>query len=184
MIVKEGTAILTVPEFDRLLEAAGKQGNRVNLKCMLYMGCRYVEAQYLQSHLECFDKNFIFLPKVAQKKVKRTIPERHIRLSTAAKELVPFFFTNIRLPSGQGWLKNMKRWAEWAGLDPGPVNVKTTRKTYESWLVYYYRNVPRSDLFIFQSQGHTRMVSVEHYLNMPFTPTDELLMRPYVEGYL
>lgn len=57
---------------------------------------------------------------------------------------------------------------------------KTTRKTMESWLTFYY---PGRSLEIALSQGHTTVTSLRHYLNMPFTEVDRLQMKEYVEGW-
>jgi len=34
-----------------------------------------------------------------------------------------------------------------------------------------------------QSQGHTTMTSLQHYMNSPFTEEDKLTMKNYVEGW-
>jgi hypothetical protein len=35
---------------------------------------------------------------------------------------------------------------------------------------------------IFLSQGHTEMISLKHYRNLPFDEVDRLRMKPYVGG--
>ena len=64
-------------------------------------------------------------------------------------------------------------------LEGAPVNNKTFRETYESWLVFYY---PDKSLQIALSQGHTTTTQYEHYLNMPFEEEDRKEIRKWVEG--
>ena len=54
-------------------------------------------------------------------------------------------------------------------LEGNPVNNKTFRKTWESWLVFYY---PDTALQIALAQGHTNTTQYEHYLNIPFDDED------------
>jgi integrase len=66
-------------------------------------------------------------------------------------------------------------------LDGNPVNNKTFRKTWESWLVLYY---PDKALQIALSQGHTTTTQYEHYLNTSFEEEDRKEMRKWVEGWI
>ena len=50
-------------------------------------------------------------------------------------------------------------------LEGTPINNKSFRKTWESWLVFYY---PDKSLQIALSQGYTTTTQYEHYLNIPF----------------
>ena len=50
-------------------------------------------------------------------------------------------------------------------LEGVAINNKSFRKTWESWLVFYY---PDKALQIALSQGHTTTTQYEHYLNIPF----------------
>ncbi len=58
---------------------------------------------------------------------------------------------------------------------------KTSRKTWESWLVFYY---PERAGLVYQSQGHTGTTSLVYYQNMPFTDADKAQMKAYVEGWV
>ena len=59
-------------------------------------------------------------------------------------------------------------------LAGAPINNKTFRKTWESWLVFYY---PDKALQIALRQGHTTTTQYEHYLNIPFEDADRKEMR-------
>jgi len=135
----------------------------------------------LQEHPEWLDGKFIHMPAGSSLKKKMWFKERIIRLSHIGDVLVPQFLRTKRLPTRQAWNKNMKKWAIKAGIDPTGLCAKTTRKTWESWLVYYY---PGYITHIFINQGHTDMVSVQHYLNMPFTDNDKQIMRKWVGGWI
>jgi len=180
-ILKGGVRILRPCEYEALREAAKKLENQVKLDALLLTGLRYVEAQRLQMHPEWFDGRFINLPEHAQRKWKRKQRERWVRLNPLGQSILPFFFKAKRLPSWKAWTLNLKRWAEWAGLDPVGLGPKTTRKTWESWLVTCY---PQHLALICLSQGHTELTSLQYYLNMPFTEVDKLEMRKWVEGWV
>jgi hypothetical protein len=154
----------------------------------------------MQRFQECpswFDGDFVHLPKEASRKVKRTQQERWVRLNNQGKMIVQYF-NNIKtpMPSYQSWNQNLACWAFRAGFPeaikkktkdgsdvyvcPG-LSVKTTRKTWESWLMFYY---PQQIAMITLSQGHTQLTSLQHYINMPFTETDRIEIRNYVEGWI
>ena len=92
------------------------------------------------------------------------------------------YFTQLKrtLPSYQTWQENLQTWARRSGLDPVGLCAKTTRKTWESWLMFYY---PERRFEIALSQGHTTVTSLRHYLNMAFTDYDKMCMKEFVEGW-
>lgn len=180
-ILKGGVRILRPCEYELLRKGAKKVENQVRLDALLFTGLRYVEAQRLQRHPQWFDGEFIHLPRLAQRKVKAKQRERWVRLNPQGRQTLLFFFKAPPLPSWKAWTLNLKRWAERVGLNPVGLSPKTTRKTWESWLVTYY---PQHIVQIFLSQGHTELTSLEHYLNLPFTEVDKLEMRKWVEGWI
>ena len=93
------------------------------------------------------------------------------------------YFTKIKtpVPTYVSFNANMKCWGRHVGLEPEGLSVKTTRKTWGSWLMFYY---PQQVASITLSQGHTALTSIQHYVNMPFTETDKLEMKNYVEGWI
>ena len=101
-------------------------------------------------------------------------------MSSKGASILPYFFKSKPLPNWKGWTQNMERWAERAGLDPEGLGPKTTRKTWESWLVSSY---PDRVLEVFLSQGHTQMTALSHYLNLPFTSNDKANMVEWVAGW-
>jgi len=181
-IMNNGVRILRPKEYRALLYECKKPHHRTMLQALLYTGMRYVEMQRFQKYPSWFDGEFIHLPKLADRKVMRTQNERFVRLTQAGKMAVEYFLRlKEPLPAYQNWRDNMRRWGKRAGLDPTGLGVKTTRKTIESWLIFYY---PEKMVMVTQSQGHNVITSIEHYLNMPFTEVDKLEMKQYVEGWI
>ena len=180
-ILKAGVRILRPCEYEALRRGAKKLENQVRLDALLLTGLRYVEAQRLQKHPKWFDGKFIHLPEYAQRKWKRKQQERWVRLNPQAQSVLPFFFKAKPLPSWKAWALCLRRWAVRGGLDPVGLGPKTTRKTWESWLVATY---PDRLVEICLSQGHTELTSLKYYLNLPFTEVDKLEMKKWVAGWI
>jgi integrase len=180
-IIRVGVRILRPNEWEALLQAVTKKHHRTMLQTLLYTGMRYIELQRFQEYPGWFTGDFIHLPKIADRKVHRTQPERWVRLNQQGRIVVEYFLQlKDKLPAYQNWRDNMRRWALAAKLSPNGLGVKTTRKTWESWLMFYY---PGFMADITLSQGHDTVTSIQHYLNMPFTEVDQLMMKNYVEGW-
>lgn len=47
--------------------------------------------------------------------------------------------------------------------------------------MFYY---PEKSISVLQSTGNTEKVALEHYLNLPFTAEDGVLMQEYMEGWM
>ena len=180
-IVRMGVRILRPNEYEVLLRACKKQHHRTMLQTLLYTGMRYIELQRFQQYPSWYTGDFVHLPRMADRKVKRTQPERWVRLNQQGKMIVEYFIQLKEiLPAYQNWRDNMRRWAKRAGISSEGMGCKTLRKTYESWLMFYY---PGYMADITLSQGHDTITSIKHYLNMPFTEVDNLQMRNYVDGW-
>lgn len=180
-IIRMGVRILRPKEYQAVLAGCKKPHHRTMLQALLYTGMRYIELQRFQKYPSWFTGDFIHLPKIADRKKKRTQPERWVRLNQQGKMIIEYFLQmKEELPAYQNWRDNMRRWAERGGISPDGMGVKTTRKTWESWLMFYY---PGYMADITLSQGHDTVTSIQHYLNMPFTEVDHLEMKNYVEGW-
>ena len=181
-IYRNGTRILRPSEFEAIKRACPKMDYRIMLQTLLYTGMRYIEMQRLYKHPRWFDYEAINLPETAVRKSKRTQLERTVRLNQQGRMMVEHFL-NLRfnLPSIQAWGQNLKRWAKYAGMDQEHMCAKTTRKTWESWLCFYY---PTYYINIALSQGHNSVTQFQHYLNLPFSEVDKLEMKKYVEGWI
>lgn len=182
-VIKEKTRVFRPKEFNALLRGCPKIEYKTILEALLYTGMRYIEMKRFQKYPLWFDDDFVHMPReLAIKKEKRTQQERWVRLNQQGKMAVRHFIglKNTALPSYQSWVHNLRRWANHVNLDPELINVKSTRKSWESWLMFYY---PHRTMEIAQSQGHTTTTSLQHYMNSPFTDEDKLAMRSYVEGW-
>jgi len=181
-IILHNVRVLRPGEAKKLIDAIPRREHEIQFKALLFTGARYVEMQRLHEHPEWFDGKFIHLPSMAIKKAKRKQKERWIRLNPLGREIVKSFLAlDENLPTKQAWNQNLKRWARIAGIDPTGISAKTTRKTWESWLVFYYpQHLPQ----IVLSQGHTTLTAIQHYLNMPFTFEDKQMMKEFVEGWI
>jgi integrase len=181
-IIRMGTRIFRPKEFKALLEGCPKIDYKTMLQALLFTGMRYIEMQRFQKYPSWFDGDFVHLPKEASRKVKRTQQERWVRLNNQGKMVVQYF-TNQKtpMPTYQSWNENLNRWCKRAGLEDEGVSVKSTRKTWESWLMFYF---PQQIALITLSQGHTQITSLQHYLNMPFTESDRIEIKNYVEGWV
>ena len=181
-IIRTSVRILRPREYTALLRCCTKPHHRTMLQALLYTGMRYVEMQRFQKYPSWFDGEFINLPRMADRKVKRTQKERTVRLNQTGRTVIEYFLQlKEELPAYQNWRDNMRRWGKRAGLDPKGLGVKTTRKTIESWLMFYYSQSRMAEVAL--SQGHNTLTSLQYYLNMPFNEVDRLEMKPMIEGW-
>jgi len=181
-IVRMGVRILRPKEYEAMIHVIKKPHHKTMFQALLYTGMRYIEAQRFQNYPSWFDGDFVHLPHLlAERKTMRTQPERWVRLNNQGKMAVDYF-TRLKeeLPAYQGWNMNLKRWAEDAGISVEGMSCKTTRKTWESWLMFYF---PHHMAEVTLSQGHDTVTSIQHYLNMPFTESDRLEIKNFVEGW-
>ena len=182
-IIKNDTRIFRPYEWQKVLYGCPKIELRTMLEALLYTGMRYIEMKRLQEHPEWFDGDFVHLSELAQKKVKRKQKERWVRLNSQGKMVVRYFLNGQKkIPSYQTWNENVRTWARRGGLQNlEGICCKCTRKTWESWLLFYY---PTRIFDITTSQGHTQTISIQHYVNMPFTERDQLEIKGFVEGWV
>ena len=166
-----------------IMEKLGKSAkdDLTNFKMCLLLGTRYEEAKWIQRNPGCYDKesrNIIYTTK----KVKVENKERKIRLSNMAiNNMQNFFYVDKFLPTQNGWDKKLKYYARLAGITDEGVSSRMMRKTYESWLMYYY---PERKYEILQSQGHKEITAFEHYLKTDFIEKDKLLIKEFCEGWI
>ena len=181
-LIREKTRILRPCEYKKLHNAVPKKDYKTMLNALLHSGMRYVEMQRFQKNPEWFDGEFIHLPQEAIYKQKRKQAERDIILNPLGKNVISYFVDiKTKLPCWQTWKENLRRWALMGGINPVGIGVKTTRKTWESWLLACY---PNRITEITLSQGHTTVTSIKHYLNVAFTREDKRDMKDYIEGWI
>ncbi len=171
--------ILRPVEFESIRNAMDPDTRRI-CTSLLLTGMRYAELQRFRENPDWLDGKFIFLPRGSMLKVKAKQRERAIRLSDMGKTLLPDLFQiPYPLPDLPAFDMKLRRLSKRI-LEGTPINNKSFRKTWESWLVFYY---PDKALQIALSQGHTTTTQYEHYLNIPFEEDDRKEMRKWVEGW-
>ena len=178
--VKQRVRILRPSEIKLLLEKGiQKYHHKVMFKALLYSGMRYAECKRLKEHPEWFDGNFIHTPNLKKKSRQK---DRWIHLNPAGREIISNYLQlKESLPATNVWWENLRRWATNCGLVTEGLSPKSTRKTWESWIVFYY---PEKQTLIMGSQGHTDLVSFQYYTNMPFNEEEKSIMKSFVEGWM
>ncbi len=182
-IMKAGVRILRPSEYEALREAIPKMHHQIILDTALFTGMRWIELERFKKNPEWYDLQggYIYLPPEASRKKKRTMTERYVYLSSRGKAIIPLFLKLDKpIPGRISWNENLKRWAKKGGLDPKGLCAKTTRKTWESWLMASYQE---KALIIAMSQGHTQLTAMHHYLNLPFSKSEIESIKQYTAGW-
>jgi len=182
-ILKAGVRILRPGEYEILREAIPKLHHQIILDTALFTGMRWVELERFKKNPQWYDPQggYIYLPPEASRKKERTMRERYVFLSSRGKAIIPLFLKLEKgIPGRITWNENLKRWAERGGLDPVGLCAKTTRKTWESWLMASF---PDKALLIAMAQGHTQITALNHYLNLPFSPGEKEKIKEYTQGW-
>ena len=189
--IRQKTRILRPFEYEQLLKGAekGKKGsdNKTKLNTLLFTGLRYIEAVRFQKNPEWYkpDENSILLPSIDVGK-RRSQSGRRIRLPLNSNDTIEGFFQAKPLPgTWGGWTKNLHRWADKGGINPKGLSVKTTRRTWESWLIvsfrYRFQDVINSQGMRYEAREDSNVF--KDYLSLPFTEQDLIDMLTYVEGW-
>lgn len=172
------TAIFRPNEVRTLIRAIPKNINRERFEVLLYTGCRYSELQEVHGKLSRLDGNTL---KIKNTKALSKTRYRYVQLNNQGLRAVEYYLRASKpLPNYVSWYDNLKRWCKKANIDPEGVGIKSTRKTWESWLVTCF---PEQIERIFLSQGHSRTIALKHYLTLPFNKQDKEDMMFYVEGW-
>ena len=177
-ILKRGCRILRPHEYEQLRGSIPKTKHKLIIEALFFSGARYSEIAYLKQHKQLLKSDYIIMPS-QKKRAKQK--ERYILLNARGQQAIEYFIDgDATLPSYSTMNENLQRWAKNAKLDPEGITIKTFRKTWESWLCASY---PHSLVQIFMSQGHSQMVSITHYLNIPFTKQDKQRVQKYTQGW-
>jgi len=151
---------------------------------------RLSEVKQLRDNPTIFDRERGTIA-IRSGKDRATQTARNICLSDKGKQAVEAYLKNPIVPgSPTAWQMNLIRWAERGRLAPLPgheatgnpygITVRTTRKTWESWLLAAF---PDRLVHITLSQGHSETVSLRHYLNVSFTADERQDIKREVRGW-
>jgi len=165
-------------EIRSLVRAIPKNEYKDKFEALLYTATRYKELQWLYEHPNRFHGSSIHI-KNTKARVKDAY--RYVHLNMQGQRAVENFLrSKTNLPTYQSWGENLKRWCINANIKPDHACAKSTRKTFESWLVITY---PHRTLEILASVGHEENTALKHYLMFPFSEQDKRDMLYYVEGW-
>ena len=183
MLRKGNTRILRPFEFEQLLESIPKVDYKTMFEALLFSGMRYSEFKNLNNHPKLFNGRSIY---VKSTKTKARQVDRYVKLNAYGKTAIRYFLqSDLTPPCQPNWIDDLNRWAKYAELETDEegrylMGCKTSRKTWESWLITTF---PEKIFNICMSQGHTELTSLRHYANLDFTEHDKEDMKKYVEGW-
>ena len=163
--------ILTPAEYNKLRAVIPMDRHKTLLDILLITGMRYIEVQRLWNNKSWYieKENIIHLPEEAQRKHRRTQLERTIHpLPSMFSYIMKEFFAARKPPVESVWNRDLRKWAERAGINPYGTSAKTTRKTIESWMIK--AGVLESTVCL--RQGHDSLTSMRHYQGLAFSEND------------
>jgi integrase len=185
-----GSRVLTPIEADAIRAVIEKPSSRALFDVLLYTGLRLVEVKQLRDNPNIFDSERKTLT-IRSGKAKATQKRRNVCLSDRGLVAVQEYLKNPSVPnSPSAWQMNLIRWAQRAHLvaipgqeqsnNPAGITVRTTRKSWESWLLEAY---PENIVKITLSQGHTETTALRHYFNISFLEEEKEAIKEQVKGW-
>lgn len=186
-----GSRVLTPAEADAIRSVISKPSSRALFDVLLYSGMRFAEVRQLAANPALFDEERGAI-SIRSMKPKATQDARNVILGDKGIAAVRTFIeTGAKVPGHvSAWQQNLIRWAAAAGLAPLPappekgnpygITVRTSRKTWESWLL---AACPAEFIRIIRSQGHGETVALQHYINCAFTAAEREAIRAEVVGW-
>lgn len=178
-ILKNNVRILRPWELKQLINAIPKNEYKEKFEALFFSGTRYSEIKRLYNNPSWFMGNTIHLKA---HKLKSVHLERYIRLNQQGQRAITYMLRSRKpYPNNSSWNDDLKRWAKYAGLDIEGICTKTTRKTWESYLVTSY---PKQLEYIFLSQGHSQMTALKFYLMLPFTEEEIKEIKFFTDGWI
>ena len=186
-----GSRVLTPAEADAIRAVITKPSGRALFDALLYTGLRFSELRQVAAEPERFDEERGTLA-IKSTKPKAKYGARNVILGTRGRDAVRRFLDlGAKMPnSATSWQMNLIRWAEQAGLshlpgttatgNPFGITVRTSRKTWESWLL---ATCPERLIDIIMSQGHSESVAIRHYVNLAWTGPEREAIRIETEGW-
>ena len=182
--------VLTPSEADQMRSVISKPSSRILFDLMLYTGLRLVEVKQLRDNPAIFDHERRTIT-IRSGKVKASQLSRNVCLSDKGLVAVQEYLKNPSVPSSSTvWQQNLIRWGQRARLqhvpgqeetnNPNGLTVRTTRKSWESWLLEAY---PDKIINITLSQGHTETTALRHYFNISFTTAEKEAIKEQTKGW-
>jgi integrase len=187
-----GSRVLTPEEAGQIRAVIEKPSLMALWDLLLYTGLRLAEVKQLRDNPDIFDQERRTIT-IKSGKVKAKQFKRNVCLSDKGLAAVRAYLENPTVPaSPTAWQLNLIRWATRARLaaipeqdktspsNPTGITARTTRKSWESWLLTAY---PDEIVRITLSQGHTESTALRHYMNLSFTQEEREAIRAEVTGW-
>lgn len=185
-----GSRIFTPLEVKRIQRVINKPSLLALFNLLLFTGMRLSEVAELARKPLLFDPIRRCI-EIHSTKAKAAQAVRKIRLNDQGIEAVKEYLKNPYVPSCPStWQQNLIRWSRQAHLtefsypdspsNPYKVTVRSTRKTWESWLIACFEDKLPS---ITKSQGHTEMIGLKHYMDFGFMADELEQIREYTAGW-
>lgn len=186
-----GSRILPPAEAAAIRSVIAKPSSCALFDLLLYTGLRFAEVRQLVTDPSIFDEDRGILT-ILNMKPRATAPVRIVLLSDRGRAAVQTFIDlGAKVPgSHNAWHQNLIHWSRAAELtalpsskatgNPTGIRVRTTRKTWESWLL---AACPDRLIDIALSQGHSETIAIRHYGNLAWTPDEREAIRAEVVGW-
>ncbi len=182
--------VLTPEEAYQTRAVIEKPSARALYDLMLYTGLRLAEVKQLAENPGIFDQERRTIT-IKSGKAKASQISRNVCLSDKGLLAVEEYLKTPSVPkSPSAWQNNLIRWAQRARLttlpgqeqssNPTGITVRTSRKTWESWLLAAY---PDKVINIVLSQGHTETTALRHYFNISWTQAEREAIKEQVKGW-
>lgn len=194
-IVVQNTRILTPSEYAWLRRYLPTELHREFLDGLLVTGMRATEWEaFVRDDFDWYDqpRRSIVVPEYAVKKVKVKVKRRNIMLSDAGilaidklirrQDAIPKNAPLLHMPLRASWGVTLRR-AAYKGRIPDPDTIvpKSTRKTWESWLILTH---PNNSLQITMSMGHDDRTAMRHYLGLGWSVQELIEAKEYTRGFI
>lgn len=185
-----GSRIFTPLEVKRIQKVISKPSLLALFNLLLFTGMRLSEVAELARKPLLFDPVRRCI-EIHSTKSKAKTAVRKVRLNDQGIEAVKEYLKNPYVPSSSStWQNNLIRWSRQAHLtefdypdspsNPYKVTVRSTRKTWESWLISCYEEKLPT---ITKSQGHTETVALKHYIDFGFMQDELEQIAGYTAGW-
>jgi len=196
-----GTRVFTPDEVSAIRLQIQDPRLRALFNVMLFTGMRFSEIKQLIEQPDRYrpDRKII---RIKSTKAAAKRKERTIYLNALGARAVEEFLQDPYLVTLSTWKRDMQQWATRAGLaqlaqyeqtrmyagsekmikyNPCGINVKSTRKTWEAWLIAVYSD----KLEMVQAvQGHSDTTELEHYMTIGFTRDEQKQIKEIVGDLL
>jgi len=182
--------VLTPEEADRIRAIIEKPSARALYDLMLFTGLRFAEVKQLAENPGIFDQERRTITIKSGKAMASQI-SRNVCLSDKGLLAIEDYLKTPSVPKSPSvWQNNLIRCAQRARLtalpgqeqssNPTGITVRTSRKTWESWLLAAY---PDKVINIVLSQGHTETTALRHYFNISWTRGERESIKAEVKGW-